>query len=146
MAAGSPLTVEDRKALRDVDGLGSYELSDGTIVLLRADEPIPDAVTTDVSTALRAMGKENEGRIIGPTGADTSLAKKLSAESGRSVFVIVHVVPSTPPSDIPTWPVYVTRPFDGQYYETVEAAQAGAVAQAGGDASAVDFVFVDYVN
>lgn len=146
LPAGSPLTPEDRKALKDVDGMGTYTLADGTIVLVRADEPIPPVVINDASTSLTGMGRENEGRIVGPMGADQNLANKLSAESGRNVYVIVHVIPSTPPSDIPTYPVYVLRPFDGQYYDSMEAAQAAAIAASGGDASTVDFVFVDYVG
>lgn len=146
LPAGSPLTVEDRKALKDVEGVGTYELADGSLVLVRSDEPIPEVVVTDASNKLTGMGTENDGRVVGPMGADSNLAKKLSAESGRNVFVIVHVIPGTPPSDIPTYPVYVTRPFDNQYYETAEAAQAAAIARSGGDASTVDFVFVDYVN
>lgn len=146
LPAGTPLTPEDRKALMDVDGMGTYTLADGSMVLVRQDEPLPEVVVNDVSTKLDGMGKENEGRVIGPMGADSALAKKLSQESGRNVYVIVHVIPGVAPSDIPTYPVYVLRPFDNQYYDTVESAQAAAVAASGGDASTVDFVLVDYVN
>jgi len=146
LPAGSPLTVEDRKALKDVEGVGTYTLAEGSIVLVRADAPLPEVVVNDASVKLAGMGMENEGRIIPPIGADQNLANKLSAESGRNVYVIVHLIPSTPPSDLPTWPVYLTRPFDDQFHDSIEAAKAGAIAHAGGDASTVDFVFVDYVN
>lgn len=146
LPAGTVITNEQRMELKDVDGVGTYRMADDSYVIVRADEPLPEAVVQDAAADLGNKAVENEGRRIPPAGSDLALAKRLSTESGRNVYVVVRMIPDPYGIGVPSTPKWLIRPWDSAYYDSLEEAQAAAIAKAGGDASTVDFVVFDYVG
>lgn len=144
LPAGTVITNDQRKEIEDVEGVGAYHASDGTFILVRADQPLPETVKQDVATRMYADATLNAGRLIPPGSSASQMAKKLSKQSGRNVVIIDRLIPDSQGLDAPDWPVYLTRPQSTGYHETLEEAQAAALAAAGGDPSTVDFIHVDY--